>query len=271
MAPPALSREAALQDQPKKGTYQIVLANSYLFGVACFSSLGGFLFGYDQGVVSGILTMESFGVAFPRIYLNSGFKGWFVSTLLLAAWFGSLANGPIADRFGRKKSIMMAIVIFTIGSAIQAGGVSVAMIFVGRAIAGLAIGVLTMVVPLYMAEVSLPEIRGGLVVLQQHKSRPRHSETELHISPQLRSPSASFSASGSITGRITSVELVVPQIFLTQVEQHQLEPLTQGQTLGHMDALGRAMLLGGYHSPSKFYQVLFLELECSSFPSLLVG
>ncbi|CZR67022.1 probable transporter (major facilitator superfamily) [Phialocephala subalpina] len=167
MGPPALSREAALENQPKKTTYQIVLANPYLLGVACFSSLGGFLFGYDQGVVSGILTMESFGVAFPRIYLDSGFKGWFVSTLLLAAWFGSLANGPIADRFGRKKSIMMAIVIFTIGSAIQAGGVSVAMIFVGRAIAGLAIGVLTMVVPLYMAEVSLPEIRGGLVVLQQ--------------------------------------------------------------------------------------------------------
>lgn len=96
--------------------------------------------------------MESFGVAFPRIYLDSGFKGWFVSTLLLgtlivfsrikeltntinsAAWFGSLLNGPVADRIGRKKSIMVAIVIFTIGSAIQAGAVSVAMIFVGEKI-----------------------------------------------------------------------------------------------------------------------------------------
>lgn len=94
--------------------------------------------------------MESFGAKFPRIYLDSGFKGWFVSTLLLselskettlklqrtnsiaAAWFGSLVNGPIADRFGRKWSIEMAVVIFTVGSAIQAGAVSVGMIFAGK-------------------------------------------------------------------------------------------------------------------------------------------
>jgi len=50
------------------------------------------LFGYDQGVVSGVLTMESFGAKFPRIYLDSGFKGWFVSTLLLSMW-------PYSTRF----------------------------------------------------------------------------------------------------------------------------------------------------------------------------
>lgn len=48
-----------------------------------FSTLGGLLFGYDQGVISGILTMQSFGARFPRIYTDSNFKGWFVSTLLL--------------------------------------------------------------------------------------------------------------------------------------------------------------------------------------------
>ena len=49
-----------------------------------------------------------------------------------AAWFGSLLNGPIADRFGRKKSILLAVVIFLVGSAIQAGGVNIAMIFTGE-------------------------------------------------------------------------------------------------------------------------------------------
>ena len=76
--------------------------------------------------------MESFAASFPRIYLDSSFKGWFVSTLLLAAWFGSLVNGPVADRFGRKGSIIIAVVIFTIGSAFQAGAINIPMIFAGK-------------------------------------------------------------------------------------------------------------------------------------------
>ncbi|KAI9047372.1 hypothetical protein LZ554_008818 [Drepanopeziza brunnea f. sp. 'monogermtubi'] len=111
--------------------------------------------------------MEAFGAAFPRVYSDSGFKGWFVSTLLLAAWAGSLLNGFVADRLGRKIDIMIGVVVFTIGSAIQAGAVNIPMLFLGRAIAGLAVGMMTMVIPLYISEVSLPEIRGGLVVLQQ--------------------------------------------------------------------------------------------------------
>ncbi|PYH98789.1 MFS sugar transporter [Aspergillus ellipticus CBS 707.79] len=149
------------------GGFALITQNPYLLGVASFSTLGGLLFGYDQGVVSGVITMQSFGARFPRVYSDSGFKGWFVSTLLLAAWFGSLINGPIVDRLGRKLSINIAVVIFVIGSAIQCSAVNIPMLFVGRAIAGVAIGQLTMVVPLYISEVSIPQIRGGLVVLQQ--------------------------------------------------------------------------------------------------------
>ncbi|KAL1981233.1 hypothetical protein VTN96DRAFT_2946 [Rasamsonia emersonii] len=151
----------------KAGGFQLVYRNPYLFGVALFSTLGGLLFGYDQGVVSGILTMESFGARFPRIYSDSSFKGWFVSTLLLTAWFGSLVNGPIGDRLGRKWSMNLAVVIFVIGSAIQCGAVTIPMLFVGRAIAGFAVGQLTQIVPLFISEISIAEIRGGLVVLQQ--------------------------------------------------------------------------------------------------------
>ncbi|KAE8147789.1 general substrate transporter [Aspergillus avenaceus] len=154
-------------DHPPRGGFALIYENPYLLGVASFSTLGGLLFGYDQGVVSGVITMESFGARFPRIYTDSSFKGWFVSTLLLAAWFGSLINGPIADRLGRKLSINVAVVIFLIGSAIQCGAVNIPMLFAGRAIAGLAVGQLTMIVPLYISEVSIQEIRGGLVVLQQ--------------------------------------------------------------------------------------------------------
>jgi hypothetical protein len=77
---------------PKQGLYKELRMNPYLLGLSAvcistrsldsvanytqFASLGGFLFGYDQGVVSGVLTMESFGAAFPRIQQDSSFKGW---------------------------------------------------------------------------------------------------------------------------------------------------------------------------------------------------
>lgn len=96
--------------------------------------------------------MQSFGARFPRVYMDSSFKGWFVSTLLIcmshhanhsthmnvrsltvsiAAWFGSLINGPIVDRLGRKLSINLAVVVFVIGSAIQCGAVNIPMLFAG--------------------------------------------------------------------------------------------------------------------------------------------
>jgi hypothetical protein len=73
----------ALYQPAETRVTRLIRENPYVFGLACFASLGGFLFGYDQGVVYGVLTMESFGAKFPRIYLDSGFKGWFVSSLLL--------------------------------------------------------------------------------------------------------------------------------------------------------------------------------------------
>ncbi|PNP86641.1 hypothetical protein FNYG_00031 [Fusarium nygamai] len=167
MAGDQITSEQQLDAVPKKGVWRQLRENPYIFGLSMFASLGGFLFGYDQGVVSGVLTMESFAADFPRIYLDSGFKGWFVSTLLLCAWFGSLINGPIADYIGRKGSILLAVVVFTIGSAFQAGADSIPMLFAGRAVAGLSVGMLTMIVPMYMSEVSSPGIRGTLVVLQQ--------------------------------------------------------------------------------------------------------
>ncbi|RKK70584.1 hypothetical protein BFJ69_g11750 [Fusarium oxysporum] len=167
MAGERTTNEQQIDAVPKKGVWRQLRENPYIFGLSMFASLGGFLFGYDQGVVSGVLTMESFAADFPRIYLDSSFKGWFVSTLLLCAWLGSLINGPIADYIGRKGSILLAVVVFTIGSAFQAGADSIPMLFAGRAVAGLAVGMLTMIVPMYMSEVSSPGIRGTLVVLQQ--------------------------------------------------------------------------------------------------------
>ncbi|PNH45321.1 hypothetical protein VD0004_g2529 [Verticillium dahliae] len=111
--------------------------------------------------------MESFAATFPRINIDSGFKGWFVSSLLLLAWLGSLVNGPIADWIGRNGSMLLAVGIFTVGSVFQTAANDVPLLFAARAIAGFDGGMLTMIVPMYISELSMPEIRGTLVVMQQ--------------------------------------------------------------------------------------------------------
>jgi len=104
--------------------------------ITLMATVGGFLFGYDQGVVGNVLVLERFGSDFPRFFADENIKvrvlftffgkqaddqGWFVSSLLLGAWFGSLISGPIVDRLGRKRSIMAQNVIFLVGSALQTG------------------------------------------------------------------------------------------------------------------------------------------------------
>ncbi|KAJ6078597.1 hypothetical protein N7467_008350 [Penicillium canescens] len=144
-----------------------LVKSPYLLSQALFSSIGGLLYGYDQGVISGVIVTTSFGKEFPKLASDPGLQGWMVSVLTLGAMFGAFVNGPIADRFSRRWSILYANIIFLIGSAIQAGAVNLPMIFIGRFITGAAIGMLSMVIPLYLSELSPPELRGSLVSLQQ--------------------------------------------------------------------------------------------------------
>ncbi|KAI5820078.1 general substrate transporter [Pyronema omphalodes] len=151
----------------KKGGLRGLTQNQYVLWTAVFASIGGFLFGYDQGVMSNLLTTENFGSKFPRIYSNEDTKGWIVSVLQLGAWFGALCNGPIAQKFSRRYSMMISVVLFCFGSSLQAGSQSEAYIFAGRFFAGMAIGALSHVVPMYQSEIAPAEIRGSLVSLQQ--------------------------------------------------------------------------------------------------------
>lgn len=94
-------------------------------------------------------------------------KGWVTSVLTLGAMFGALINGPIADRFSRRWSICLASIVFILGSVLQAAAVNTTMMFVGRSVAGVSVGMLSMVVPLYISELAPPNLRGALVSLQQ--------------------------------------------------------------------------------------------------------
>ncbi|TFK45826.1 general substrate transporter [Heliocybe sulcata] len=141
--------------------------NRKVFLIAVFASIGGLLYGYNQGVFSGVLAMNNFDNRMASAVNNTGSKGWLVSILELGAWFGTLVTGYLADKLGRKYTILTAVCVFCIGVIVQTAAFAPSSIFGGRFITGLGVGSLSMAVPLYNAELAPPEVRGSLVALQQ--------------------------------------------------------------------------------------------------------
>ncbi|KAF2001066.1 general substrate transporter [Amniculicola lignicola CBS 123094] len=148
-----------------------LFTNHYVATCAVFATIGGLLFGYDQGVVSVTLTMEQFLTRFPRVSdtaSGGGFwKGLMTAMLELGAMVGAINAGWIADKISRKWSILVAVIVFTIGSILQTAAHDYAMLTIGRTIGGMGIGALAMIAPLYISEIAPPEIRGSLLVLQE--------------------------------------------------------------------------------------------------------
>jgi len=144
-----------------------LVQNSRVFLIAVFASLGGLLYGYNQGVFSSVLGMYSFKTRMASAVNDPGTKGWLVAILELGAWFGVLCTGQLADRLGRKRTILLAVVVFVIGVIVQTAAFKPSSIFGGRFITGLGVGSLSMAVPLYNAELAPPEVRGSLVAMQQ--------------------------------------------------------------------------------------------------------
>lgn len=143
-----------------------MIKNPYVALTCIFVSLGCMMYGYDQGVMSPILILENFENTFPGL-MSSTIQGWLVSALELGAWAGALFNGYLSDAISRKYSMMFAVLVFTLGTGLQSGAQSPAYFFAGRIIGGFGIGMFSMVIPLYQAEVAPPELRGTLVSLQQ--------------------------------------------------------------------------------------------------------
>ncbi|KAK1068572.1 hypothetical protein LTR33_011104, partial [Friedmanniomyces endolithicus] len=175
MAPGAAAQfdTAALQArqalQGKAGPMALV-TNAKVFGIACFACLGGLLYGYNQGVFSGVLAMNNFNAHMGVWTKDQTNKGWLTSILELGAWVGTINSGFLAEIFSRKYAILMNTVVFIIGVVIQATAVTSAghsSILAGRFITGMGVGSLSMIVPMYNAECAPPEVRGALVGLQQ--------------------------------------------------------------------------------------------------------
>ncbi|KAN0064859.1 Quinate permease [Thecaphora frezii] len=147
-----------------------LLKNDKSTAIAVFASLGGLLYGFNQGLFGQILTMPSFTEASGvEGIVNPNLSALLTSILELGAWVGVLVNGYLVDRLGRKRCIIVACAVFSVGVSIQActHHRNYAYILAGRAVTGLGVGALSMVGPLYNAELAPAEIRGSLVALQQ--------------------------------------------------------------------------------------------------------
>ncbi|KAI1254755.1 hypothetical protein MGN70_003770 [Eutypa lata] len=146
-----------------------LVKNFKVFRIALFACIGGVLYGYNQGMFSGVLAMPSFQAHMGEYTSNQTKKGWLTAILELGAWIGTLLSGFLAEAISRKYGILVAVTVFVVGVVIQAtaqsGGPQV--ILAGRFVTGMGVGSLAMIVPIYNSEVAPPEVRGALVALQQ--------------------------------------------------------------------------------------------------------
>lgn len=127
-----------------------------------FGALGGLLYGYDMGVISGALLFIK-----NDIPLTSFTEGLVVSSMLIGAIFGSGFSGPLSDKFGRRKLVFSIAIIFVVGSLTLAFSPNFTMLLIGRLIIGLAVGGSTAIVPVYLSEMAPTESRGSLSSLNQ--------------------------------------------------------------------------------------------------------
>jgi SP family galactose:H+ symporter-like MFS transporter len=126
------------------------------------SALGGMLFGYDIGVISGAILFVQ-----KAFHLSAGMEEVVVSSVLLGSLAGAMAGGVLADRFGRRRLLVATAMIFALGAVGAALAPGTAWLIVARVVAGVAIGVASFVAPLYISEIAPVHIRGKLVSVNQ--------------------------------------------------------------------------------------------------------
>lgn len=167
-------------------------ATFQIYGTAGFAAIGGFLFGYDLGVISGVITMPDFLYIFGgndslmRGSLTSTVTGSIVAVMSIGCFIGALLAGQASDMFSRKYSIVLFSIVFIVSGALQSGSFNLLVLLLSRFIAGtiiflfhskvmkaniiylgISVGALSMIIPVYQSEISTREIRGRLVSFQQ--------------------------------------------------------------------------------------------------------
>jgi sugar porter (SP) family MFS transporter len=136
--------------------------NLYLVLVCLVGAAGGFLFGFDTSVISGVIEY----ISGPQVYnLDEIAKGWTVSCIIIGCMMGCVVAGPLSSRFGRKNTLILTALIFLMSSLGCALTNHYYAFITYRIIAGVAVGAASMLAPIYIAELSPPKHRGKLVSL----------------------------------------------------------------------------------------------------------
>ena len=135
---------------------------TFILLISCVATIGGFLFGFDSGVING--TVDGLRTAFNSYSAGTGFN---VASMLLGCAIGAAIAGRLADHYGRRSMLMLAAALFII-SAWGSGIASASLEFViFRILGGLAVGAASIMAPAYISEVAPARYRGRLASIQQ--------------------------------------------------------------------------------------------------------
>jgi SP family arabinose:H+ symporter-like MFS transporter len=135
----------------------------YIWLVTLVSAMGGLLFGYDWVVIGGA---KPFYEKFFSLTTPSA-VGWAMSSALVGCLIGSLVSGALSDRFGRKKLLILAALLFTATGVLTALAPDFTFFVINRVLGGVAIGLASNLSPMYIAEISPAEVRGKFVSVNQ--------------------------------------------------------------------------------------------------------
>ncbi|KAI1262736.1 MFS sugar transporter-like protein [Xylariaceae sp. FL1019] len=139
--------------------------HTYQLLVGVFASVGSILYGYDLGVIAGVVGSSAFAAHFKS---NAAQNGAVVSLFTGGAFFGAGGAGYAGDYLGRRLTIMVGALIFILGGGLQTGAPTINYLYAGRALAGVGVGFLTMIIRYgNHSEISHPSIRGRITALQQ--------------------------------------------------------------------------------------------------------
>ena len=136
--------------------------SGYVIALCCVAAIGGFLFGFDSGVING--TVDALAKAFRTDAAGTGFA---VASVLLGCAVGAFGAGRLADSLGRRPTMLLNAILF-LATALATGAANSAAFFIAvRITAGVAIGGASVLAPMYIAEVAPAHMRGRLASLQQ--------------------------------------------------------------------------------------------------------